>query len=385
LETKLAETTDKSGFFNNWKNAAIPATSTMSTTTPDPYGGFQGGTGTPGQVTSDPTAVAIYNMTDAERQQIALLLKNAGIKVPTNGKYSETLVNAYIAASQSAALQSQRLGKPFTVREYLTQEAAGITGATGAAGGPSVREDIRIWDPTKAAGVIQDTVSALLGREATPQEVALLAGKLKVAQEKAATRTQYVTKGGKTTAKVTGGLDEQQFLIETIQKNKKFKTELDALKTKKLTAEASAAQGVRQDLTRTALANGLKLDEDQILNFEARLKAGEDIDAIKSTIRKTAALGMPDSVKQIVDSGVDLSTVYSPYRSILAQTLEINPNSITLDDPTLRMAIGPDKEMSLYEYQRSLRKDNRWQYTEQARSEASDIATTVLRDFGFMG
>ncbi len=377
----MAET----GFFNNWKNGYIPPTSTMSTSSPDPYGGFQSGTGVQGQVTSDPTALAIYNMNDAQRKEIALLLKSAGIKVPTNGKYSETLVNAYIAASQAAALQSSRLGKPFTVREYLTQEASGIIGDTATAGGPSIREDIQIWNPTKAAGAIQDIVSSLLNREATPEEVALLAGKLKTAQTKAATRTQYVTKGGKVTSTVTGGLDEQQFLIETIQKDKKFKAELDALKAKKVTAEASAAQGVRQDLTRTALANGLKLDEDQIVNFETRLKAGEDIDAIKSTIRKTAALGMPDSVKQIVDSGVDLSTIYSPYRSILAQTLELNPNSITLNDPTLRMAIGPDKEMSLYEYQRSLRKDNRWQYTEQARSEASDIATTVLRDFGFMG
>jgi hypothetical protein len=357
----------------------------MSTTTPDPYGGFQGGAGGQKQVTTDPTAISIYNMDDAQRRQIALLLKNAGFKVPTTGKYSEKLVNAYIAAAQAAAVQSSRLGREFTVRQYLTQEADGIAGNTGAAGGPSVREDIQIWDPTKAAGAIQDVVSALLSREATPEEVTLLAGKLKAAQEKAATRTQYVTKGGKTTAKVTGGLDEQQFLIETIQKDKKFKTELDALKAKKTTAEASAAQGVRQDLTRTALANGLKLDEDQIVNFESRLKAGEDIDAIKTTIRKTAALGMPDSVKQIVDSGVDLSTIYSPYRSILAQTLEINPNSITLDDPTLRMAIGPDKEMSLYEYQRSLRKDNRWQYTDQARAEAADVAKTVLKDFGFMG
>ena len=356
----------------------------MSTNPADPYAGFAAGKGTQGQVTTDPTVVSLYNMSNEDRKKIAILLKNAGFKVPTNGKYSEDLVNAYVSAAQAASVQSSRLGKPFTVREYLTQEAASVIG-TGAAGGPSVREDIQIWDPTKAAGAIQDVVSSLVGREATPQEVALLAGKLKAAQEKAATRTQYVTKNGKTTAKVTGGLDEQQFLIETIQKDKKFKTELDALKAKKVTAEASAAQGVRQDLTRTALANGLKLDEDQILNFEKRLKAGEDIDAIKTTIRKTAALGMPDSVKQIVDSGVDLSTIYSPYRSILAQTLEINPNSITLDDPTLRRAIGPDKEMSLYEYQRSLRKDSRWQYTEQARSEASDIATTVLRDFGFMG
>lgn len=371
----MAET----GFFNNWKNGYIPPASTMSSTTPDPYGGFKAGT--QGQATTDPTAIDLYNMPVADRKELAALLKKAGYNIPVTGKYSDKLANAYTTAAQATALQSAKLGRPFTVREYLIQEATGESGT----GGPSIREDIQIWDPTKAAGAIQDVVSSLLGREATPEEVVLLSGKLKTAQEKAATRTQYVTKGGKTTAKVTGGLDEQQFLIETIQKDRNLKKELDALKAKKVTAEASAAQGVRQDLTRTALANGLKLDEDQILNFEARLKAGEDIDAIKSTIRKTAALGMPDSVKQIVDSGVDLSTIYSPYRSILAQTLEINPNSITLDDPTLRMAIGPDKEMSLYEYQRSLRKDNRWQYTEQARSEASDIATTVLRDFGFMG
>ena len=351
----------------------------MSSETSDPYSGFK--SGNTGQATTDPTSVDLYNMSDADRKELSALLKKAGYKVPVSGKYNDRLATAYATAAQATALQSAKLGRPFTVRDYLAQEFIPDAG-TGA---PSIREDIQIWDPTKAAGAIQDVVSSLVGREATPQEVALLASKLKAAQEKAATRTQYVTKGGKTTAKVTGGLDEQQFLIETIQKDKKFKTELDALKAKKVTAEASAAQGVRQDLTRTALANGLKLDEDQLSNFESRLKAGEDIDAIKTTIRKTAALGMPDSVKKIVDSGVDLSTIYSPYRSILAQTLEINPNSITLDDPTLRMAIGPDKEMSLYEYQRSLRKDNRWQYTEQARSEASDIATTVLRDFGFMG
>ena len=353
----------------------------MSSPTPDPYGGFK--SGTQGQPTTDPTAIDLYNMTVPDRKELAALLKKAGYNVPVTGKYSDKLANAYVTAAQATAVQSAKLGRPFTVREYLAQESE--PDAVGAAGGPSIREDIQIWNPTKAAGAIQDIVSSLLNREATPEEVALLAGKLKTAQTKAATRTQYVTKGGKVTSTVTGGLDEQQFLIETIQKDKKFKAELDALKAKKVTAEASAAQGVRQDLTRTALANGLKLDEDQIVSFETRLKAGEDIDAIKSTIRKTAALGMPDSVKQIVDSGVDLSTVYSPYRSILAQTLELNPNSITLNDPTLRMAIGPDKEMSLYEYQRSLRKDNRWQYTEQARSEASDIATTVLRDFGFMG
>lgn len=373
---------EKPTFVNNWKTGAVTNSSTMSSSTADPYAGFKGSGTLGSQGTTDPIAIALYNMSDAERKEIAVLLKNAGFKkVPTTGKYSDALVTAYVSAQQAAALQSAKLGQDFTVRQYLTQERV----PTGGSDKPSIREDIQIWDPTKTAGVVQDLAVKLLNREATPEEVTYLANKLTAAQKKAATRTQYVTKGGKVTATVTGGLDEEQFLVDLIQKDKKFAKELGAIKAKKATAEASAAETTRQDLIKTALANGITLDADQIANFEERLKLGEKIDAVKNTIRETAALGMPDQVKKLVGSGVDLATIYSPYKSILAQTLEINPNSITLNDPTLRMAIGPDKEMSTYEYQRALRKDNRWQYTNQAREEASNVARTVLKDFGFMG
>lgn len=373
----------QAAFYNNWKNDSVPGSSSMSSSTQDPYAGFKAGQSAAGKGTVDPIAVEIYNMTTAERKELATLLKNAGFKVSTSGKYSDAIVNSYLAAREAAASQSARLGREFTVREYLLQETPSEEGK--AATQPSVREDIQIWNPTKIAGVVQDLVVKLLQREATPEEVAYLANKLTAAQKKAATKTQYVTKGGKVTATVTGGLDEEQFLIDLIQKDKKFAPEITAIKEKKATAEASATELTRQDLIRSALANGITLNADQIANFEQRIKSGEKLDAIKNTIRETASLGMPDSVKKLVASGVDLSTVYSPYKSILAQTLEINPNSINLDDPTLRMAIGPDKEMSLYEYQKVLRKDPRWQYTNQARTEAANIATTVLRDFGFMG
>jgi hypothetical protein len=49
------------------------------------------------------------------------------------------------------------------------------------------------------------------------------------------------------------------------------------------------------------------------------------------------------------------------------------------------MAIGPEKEMSIYDFQRTLRKDPRWQYTNNAREEASTAVLGVLRDFGFQG
>ena len=69
----------------------------------------------------------------------------------------------------------------------------------------------------------------------------------------------------------------------------------------------------------------------------------------------------------------------------MAKVLEVDAGSIKLDDPTLRAAIGPDKEMPIYEFERALRKDPRWQYTDTAREEVSDVALGVLRDFGFTG
>jgi hypothetical protein len=371
---------EKPAFYNNWKGGSVPAGSTMSGLTPDPYGGFkQGGTN---QTTVDPIAVEIYNMTIAERKELATLLKNAGFKVPTTGKYSDAIVNAYISAQQAAVLQSSRLGRDFTVREYLTQES---TPSGIAQEQPSIREDVTIWNPTQIAGAVQDLSVKLLQREATPEEVAYIANKLTAAQKKAVKRTQYTNKGGKVTATVTGGLDEEQFLVDLFQKDKRFAPEFKTIQAKKTTTEASEAELTRQDLIKTALANGITLDPDTLVGFEQRLKSGEDIDVVKNSIRNIASLGMPENVKKLIASGIDLSTIYSPYKSILAQTLEVNPNSITLNDPTLRMAIGPDKEMSLYEYQRSLRKDPRWQFTDRAREEVSSATSKILKDFGFQG
>ena len=144
----------------------------------------------------------------------------------------------------------------------------------------------------------------------------------------------------------------------------------------------------RQDLEKTARANGLDLDKNfgsVVDTWVKRVDNGEDIDIFKNLIRNTAKIGLPDKVSGLLDTGVDLETVYSPYKRLMASTLEVAPDSISIDDPTLRMAIGPDKEMSLYDFQRSLRKDPRWQYTDQARKSVSDAALGVLRDFGFTG
>lgn len=149
-----------------------------------------------------------------------------------------------------------------------------------------------------------------------------------------------------------------------------------------------AAGEALRTLETTAAANGIDLQRQFGNNLQGWLQninQGESVETYKQIIRERAKLGLPDKVASLVDRGVDLETIYDPYKQMMAAVLEINPETIKLDDPTLRMAIGPDKEMSLFDYQRTLRKDPRWQYTNNARQEVSTVAQQVLRDFGFQG
>lgn len=142
------------------------------------------------------------------------------------------------------------------------------------------------------------------------------------------------------------------------------------------------------NLRATAAANGIDLDAqfgNQLDDWVERVMQGESIETFKNLIRKTAKIGLPENVGKLLDEGIDLETVYSPYKNIMAKILEINPETIRLDDPTLRSAITSEGEMTIYDYQRALRKDPRWQYTNNAREDVSNSVLEVLKDFGFQG
>jgi hypothetical protein len=158
----------------------------------------------------------------------------------------------------------------------------------------------------------------------------------------------------------------------------------------KFSAEGAKGKAGEQlsELQKVAAANGLDLQKafgTQLPTWFASINKGESIETYKKIIRSVAKIGMPQNIATLLDNGVDLDAVYSPYKNVMASVLEINPESITLNDPVLRSAITGEKELPIYEFQRQLRKDSRWQYTNQAKEEVSDVALKVLRDFGFQG
>ena len=142
------------------------------------------------------------------------------------------------------------------------------------------------------------------------------------------------------------------------------------------------------ELRTTAAANGLDYDKSFGANTQTWLQniaQGESIETYKQRIRDIAKLGVPNTIKDLIGQGIDLATIYTPYKNVMANVLQINPESITLFDPVLRSAITDKGEMSLFDFQRALRKDSRWQYTSDAKDEVSKAVLGVAKDFGFMG
>jgi hypothetical protein len=153
-----------------------------------------------------------------------------------------------------------------------------------------------------------------------------------------------------------------------------------------------------QTLQAIAKANGFSL-KDILPNISAITAGGDletavlrgladgsiDINRVAQDARMLAAQGQPQYVRNLLGQGYDLEAVYAPYRRTMATELELQPDEIDLNDPTLRMAITDKGDMNLYDFKKTLRQDNRWQYTGTAKQEVSDAALRVLKDFGFQG
>jgi hypothetical protein len=302
-------------------------------------------------------------LNDQERVDLAAQLNAVyGTNLPLNGKYSPDLKTAYTKMLTDRFIRSLDEGRNISVPEFL---AIGTKDGTYKQAGAGAVPSINISDPTEAATYVRSAFKSILGRDPTSDEISKYSKALQAAER----RSPKKTVNGVT----TGGLGSPvEFLTQEIQKLPEFATK----KIDKLAL-------TNQSLLGTAKANGVSLNQSQIDSFAKRVEDGTDIKIINNEIRSIAGLGMPEKVQKLLAQGVDLNTVYSPYKNLMATILELNPESIDLKDPTLRSAIGPDKETSIYDFEKTLRKDYRWQYTDNARRDVSNVALKVLRDFGF--
>lgn len=110
--------------------------------------------------------------------------------------------------------------------------------------------------------------------------------------------------------------------------------------------------------------------------------------ALDQELKDMAKSLYPGLAKQI-DQGYDVSTAIDPYKRVLQNELELP--EIDFNDPLMQRVVNsmsPEGEwqpLNLYDVRMMARKDERFDYTSTAIKEKTDIASRILKDFGFLG
>lgn len=110
---------------------------------------------------------------------------------------------------------------------------------------------------------------------------------------------------------------------------------------------------------------------------------------IENEIKNIAASAFPAYADQI-KAGISMDASSSSYRSAIANILEVDPNSITYEDPRLRAAlqyVGPDGKPAvkpLWQFEKELRMSPEWAYTNNGRTTIDNLTYKTFRDMGLI-
>lgn len=140
---------------------------------------------------------------------------------------------------------------------------------------------------------------------------------------------------------------------------------------------------------------GVSLTDDYVNNAVTGIVAGTDtLQARRAYIQTVAAQSFP-AYADLINEGVTVGQIASPYLATQAKLWEIDPNKIDLFDPTLRSALtnttSPDgktdmpQQVPLYQFEKQLRTDPRWLQTNNARESTMSAGKQILTDMGLIG
>ena len=124
--------------------------------------------------------------------------------------------------------------------------------------------------------------------------------------------------------------------------------------------------------------------------WAAQFAAGTSDPTKFAAFAKDQAIAKYSHLAPQLDSGLTMKQIADPYRKAMADTLEVDPTSVTDSDPFIQKALsfrGTDGKgglglMPQYEAVSSLRRDPRWLNTQNAKVALTGAASMLGRMFG---
>lgn len=147
-----------------------------------------------------------------------------------------------------------------------------------------------------------------------------------------------------------------------------------------------------QDIRKHAKEMGVFLDNTTLSRYVDKIYANKDtLDNVFNTINSQAAAYYPQFADNI-KAGATVASIAQKYTYAAAELLEKDPaefdffgNNPVKSDPLMAKAMFGGKDgqaMSLYDFRKAIKQDNRWKQTKNARDEYASMANNLLRSFG---
>jgi hypothetical protein len=300
--------------------------------------------------------------------------------------------------SLSAAMIALLKGQGYSDAEIAALESQASTGSTTAAKKTGIYTRTQESGSAPSDSTLIDNINKVYqqyyGRDANDSELAV---------EFPAARKMYTSAAGQTKSTIketynNGVLTDTQYLtadgqdpVLLIEDKVKAKLASGQGPVTALGAPEGPAGKYYTQIKNLAMNNGINISDDAAKTYADQIAAGTvDQNTVTNTLRESAASAFPKYANQI-KAGLDLSTLADPYVQSMSKILELPSASIDVFNPTIRsalsytMADGSLGTKSLYDFEKDLRKDPRWQYTQNAHTDVANSVQKVLQDFGFMG
>jgi hypothetical protein len=224
-----------------------------------------------------------------------------------------------------------------------------------------------------------------VGRNATKEEENAYYELLRDAEKKAvqSTTTRYDAEGNKMGSTQTGELMsevDKTLLLGKVAGKAIQNSDINTL----LGAGGTAAKDVNSILS-YAKNYGVVLTKEQAMSYVAtNLKKGQNVDATRAKILQIAK-SQPQyaAIADKITNDVSVKELAGNYIYQKAQTLELNMDAIDVFDKDIQD--GLTGNLSMTDFNKRLRNNPAWANTKNAKEEAANYATDILKSFGLMG
>ncbi len=139
---------------------------------------------------------------------------------------------------------------------------------------------------------------------------------------------------------------------------------------------------------------GVTVSDSQLTQYLSGVISGAMTEDHFADYARDMARSKYPGIGQWLDMGMTVRQVAQPYLQSYSQILERNADTIDLNDSLVQRALQgqqgtggqqPTQAMTLYDFERQLRADPRWQYTANAHRSMQQATSQILRDFGIVG